>query len=194
MNEKKFDAKKLQKLNNPQRLIDIPPDVIWEKLNIGKPGVIVEIGAGTAFFSLAFQKKAKDSVVYACDTSTVMIDWIQKNISPDHPGIVPVKTEEHAVPLGDGVADLVFMINVHHELDNPSLTLAESNRLLKPDGKIFIVDWKKADMPEGPPAGIRFLPEHVGDQLATAGFEPVEIYNELPKHFLVVGKKEPSVQ
>ncbi|MBI9083132.1 MAG: methyltransferase domain-containing protein [Desulfobacterales bacterium] len=114
-----------------------------------------------------------------------------KNISPDHPSIVPVKTEEHAVPLGDGVADLVFMINVHHELDNPALTLEESHRLLKPDGKIFIVDWKKTDMPEGPPAERRLLPEQVGDQLATAGFEQVEIYNELPKHFLVVGKKNP---
>jgi hypothetical protein len=33
MDGKKFDPKKLQKLNNPQRLIDIPPDYIREKLN-----------------------------------------------------------------------------------------------------------------------------------------------------------------
>ena len=189
MNEKKFDVKKLNKLNNPQRLIDIPPEAIWEKLNLATPDVIVDIGAGTAFFSIAFHKQSNASTVYACDMSQVMIDWMRENVSPDHPSIVPVKTEEDAVPLDDGVADLVFMINVHHELEDPSRTLQESNRLLKPDGSLFVVDWKKADMPEGPPAERRVLPEQVGKQMALAGFEPVDIYNELPKHFLVVGKK-----
>jgi ubiquinone/menaquinone biosynthesis C-methylase UbiE len=190
MNDKKFDPKKLQKLNNPQRLLDIPPDYVWGKLHIEKPGVFVEIGAGTAFFSVAFLQKSIDSTIYACDLSEVMITWMNENISPRYPNIIPVKAEEYTVPLADGIADLVFMINLHHELDNPSLTVEESNRILKPDGKIFVVDWKKEDMPEGPPAKIRFLPEQIKEQLLNAGFKQVNIYNELPKHFLVVGEKD----
>jgi SAM-dependent methyltransferase len=189
MNEKKFDPKKLQKLNDPQRLIDIPPEYIWEKLHIEKPGVFVEIGAGTAFFSVAFLQKFGPSALYACDLSEVMINWIKENVSSKYPNIIPVKTEEHTVPLGDGISDLVFMINLHHELDNPSLSVEEAYRILKPDGKIFIVDWKKKDMPEGPPAKIRCLPEQVKEQMVNAGFQDVEIYNELQKHFLVVGGK-----
>jgi len=187
MDEKKFDLKKLQKLNNPQRLIDIPPDYVWGKLNIEEPGVFVDIGTGTAFFSVAFLQKSKSSTIYACDSSEVMINWVKENIFPEYPNIIPVKTEEYSVPLDDGVADLVFMINLHHELDNPTLTLEECNRILKPDGKIFVVDWKKQDMPEGPPAKIRFLPEQVKEQLVNTGFKQVEIYNELQNHFLVVG-------
>jgi ubiquinone/menaquinone biosynthesis C-methylase UbiE len=189
MTEKKFDPKKLQKLNNPQRLIDIPPDYVWSKLNIQKPEVMVEIGAGTGFFSLAFLQEANTSTLYACDLSDIMIDWVKENVTPQNPRIVPLKAEEHAVPLDDGIADLVFMINVHHELEDPALTLAEANRITKPDGKIFIVDWKKEDMPEGPPTKIRYLPVHVKEQLLKAGFEHIEFYNELPKHFLVVGTK-----
>lgn len=191
MDGKKFDPKNLQKLNNPQRLIDIPPDYVWEKLNIEKPGVFVDIGAGTAFFSVAFLQRSKTSTIYACDASEVMIRWVKENVSPKYPNIIPIKTEEHHVPLDDGIADLVFMINLHHELDNPSLTVEESNRILKPDGKIFVVDWKKQDMPEGPPAKIRFLPEQVKEQLVNTGFKQVAIYDELQKHFLVVGKKDP---
>jgi ubiquinone/menaquinone biosynthesis C-methylase UbiE len=190
MNDKKFDPKKLQKLNNPQRLMDIPPDFVWEKLNIDKPAVFVEIGAGTAFFSVAFLQKSKTSTIYACDLSDVMIKWITENISPKYPNIIPIKTEESAVPLDDEIADVVFMINLHHELDNPSLTAREANRILKPDGKIFIVDWKKEDMPEGPPATIRCLPEHIKEQLLNAGFTQINIYNELQKHFLIVGEKD----
>jgi len=187
MIDKKFDPRKLQKLNNPQRLIDIPPDFVWDKLHIEKPGVFVEIGAGTAFFSVAFLKQSTSSTIYACDISEVMIKWMNDNISPQHPNIIPVKTEENTVPLDDGVADLVFMINLHHELDNPQLTVAEARRILKPEGKIFIVDWKKEDMPEGPPTEIRCLPEQVKGQLLEAEFKQVAIYNELQKHFLVVG-------
>lgn len=186
----KFDPQKMQKLNNPQRLIDIPPDYVWGKLNMEKSGVFVDIGAGTGFFSVAFLQKSKLSTVYACDSSEVMNSWLKANISSEYPNIIPIRAEAHYLPLDDGIADLVFMINLHHELENPSLTVEESNRILKPDGKIFIVDWKKEDMPEGPPGEIRFLPEQVKEQLVTAGFKQVDIYNELKKHFLVVGKKD----
>ncbi len=190
MNDKKFDPKKLQKLNNPQRLIDIPLDYIWGKLNIAKPDVCVEIGAGTAFFDIAVLQKHETSTIYACDLSEVMIEWMKENVFPKYPNIIPVKTEEYTVPLEDGIADLVFMINLHHELDNPSLTIKEAKRILKPNGKIFIVDWKKIEMPEGPPAQIRCLPEQVQEQLLNAGFKNVDMYNELPKHFLVLGQKD----
>ena len=91
MNENKFDTKKLQKLNNPQRLADISPDYIWEKLNIKEPGVIVDIGAGTGFFSVAFLEKSKSSKIYACDSSEVMIEWMKENLTQEHSNIIPVK-------------------------------------------------------------------------------------------------------
>jgi ubiquinone/menaquinone biosynthesis C-methylase UbiE len=185
----KFDPKKLQKLNNPKRLMDIPPDYVRGKLGMEQPGIFVDLGAGTAFFSIAFLKEFKPSTIYACDSSKVMINWMKDNVSPKYPDIVPIKTEEHTVPLPDAIAELVFMINLHHELNTPPLTIKESSRLLKPDGKIIIIDWKKEDMPEGPPVEIRYLPEQVKAQLMDAGFEQVDISNDLRKHFLVVGKK-----
>ena len=190
MHEKKFDPQKLQKLNDPKRLKDIPPGYIWDKLDIEEPGLFVEIGAGTAFFDIAFLQHAKPWKIYACDVSEVMINWIKENVVPTHPEIIPVKTEEHFVPLDDGIADLVFMINLHHEVDQPARTVEEAYRLLKPGGNVFIVDWEKKDMTDGPPQQIRWLPGQVKDQLVTAGFKNVNIFNELPKHFLIVGKKD----
>ena len=81
------------------------------------------------------------------------------------------------------------MIALHHELETPGQMISESHRLLKPGGQIFIVDWKKEDMPQGPPTEIRCLPEQVRDQLDQAGFENIEMYNDLPKHFLITGRK-----
>ena len=52
MDKKKFDPKKLEKLNNLKRLKDIPPDYVLGKLNMEKANILVEIGAGTVFFSI----------------------------------------------------------------------------------------------------------------------------------------------
>lgn len=189
MDSKKFNPEKLQMLNDPQRLVDIPPDYIIGKLNTAAPEVLVDIGAGTAFFSIAFTERLNNAKVYACDTSDVMIDWIKENVSPVHPEVIPVKNEENSIPLEDGISDLVYMINMHHELENPLSMLEEAHRLLKPGGKIVIVDWRKTDMPEGPPTAIRYLPEKVREQMIETGFVEVNIFDELPKHFMVTGEK-----
>ncbi|WP_321390188.1 methyltransferase domain-containing protein [uncultured Desulfuromusa sp.] len=190
MTGKKFDPKKLRKLNDPQRLLDIPPDHVCGKLSQQNPDVLIEIGTGTAFFSLAFHQQLKASITYACDLSDTMIHWIEENITPNYPYITPVKSEESSVPLSDGIADLVFMINLHHELEDQSLVMQEALRLLKPEGEVFIIDWKKEDMPQGPPVEIRCFPEQVELQLEKAGFVDIRSFDEMPKHFLVIGKKQ----
>jgi len=189
MSAHKFDPKKLQKLNNPQRLQDISPEFIWSKLSDKSPRTLVDIGAGTAFFCIAFLQRFKPERLYACELSPAMLAWMEENVQPAYPAIVPVKTEEDRVPLDDGCADLVFMIALHHELEHPERSLKEAHRLLKPGGEIFIVDWKKREMPEGPPEEIRCTAEEVEAELLAAGFAQLASYDELEKHFLVVGKK-----
>ena len=189
MTDIKFDPKKLHKLNNPERLKDISPEYIQSKLHLKQSDIIIEIGAGTAFFCKAFHDLLKPSVIYACDVSDIMIQWINENVTQEYPDVIPVKSMESSIPLESNLANLVYMINLHHELEHPDLIINESFRLLKPGGKIFIADWLKKEMNEGPPLGIRHLPENVKNQLENAGFDSVHISGGLPKHFLVVGKK-----
>lgn len=189
MNDKKFDPKKLKKLNNPERLKDIPVDHIFDQLQLEQSEVFVEIGAGSAFFSVAFLQHATPKILYACDISTVMLDWIKENVVPDHPEIRPLKSGEVGVPLDDGIADLVFMIHLHHELESPQQMLNEAHRLLKVGGKVLVIDWKKEEMKQGPPISIRHLAEDVHTQLEKSGFKAVANSSELKKHFWVIGQK-----
>lgn len=190
MSSNRFNPQKLQKLNNPKRLQDIPVDTIWSMLNLpAKNTTLVEIGAGTAFFSIAFLEEARARKLYACDVSELMIDWVLANVVPGHPEVVPVKTEEETVPLQDRIADLVFMINLHHELQDPASLMRESFRLVKPGGYVLVIDWKKEKMKEGPPVEIRCESQSVGKELITAGFNEIAYTDNLEKHFIVCGKK-----
>lgn len=189
VNEKKFDPRKLQKLNNPQRLKDIPVADILDTLELEQSTIFVDIGAGTALFSIAFLQQANPTTVYACDISTTMLDWIKENIVPEYPSIYPVKSEEASVPLDDEIADLIFLINLHHELESPDQTLEEVFRILKVGGKALIIDWKKQDMAEGPPTHIRCVAEDVGNQMKKAGLKHIQMSNKLEKHFFIIGQK-----
>ena len=185
----RFNPKKLEKLNNPKRLKDISPEYIWQKLDLPNTKTLVDIGAGTGFFSVPFQKLSKTGKVYACDISGVMISWMEENLIQDNPDIIPLRMEREKIPLEDASTDLVYMINLHHELENPNGILEEAHRLLKKDGKIFIVDWKKVEMPQGPSIDIRYRTGEVVNQLEEAGFENVLIDESLPKSFLIIGRK-----
>lgn len=188
---KKFDPAKLARLNDPKRLAYLIPDVIWGKAALVNPKVLIDIGAGTGFFALLFSKKITKGKVYACDISDKMLAWMEDNLPTESRGIViPVKMEESSVPLPDDLADLVYMINLHHELEKPLKILEESRRLLKNGGKLMIIDWKKEETPEGPPLEIRVAEVTIESQMRKSGFSNINKYVDLPYHHFLVGEKK----
>ncbi len=181
----KFNPKKLEKLNNPERLKMIPPEYIWQSLNPAEHDDKLEIGAGTAVFSLAFQKLSGRGTTTAVDSSELMVDWMRENIVPDNPEIIPLLTDGTTVPVKDESADLVYMITVHHELDDQPGMLREAKRILRKNRKIFIVDWNMNDTEHGPAVEHRCYPADVADQLKAAGFGDVRIFEGMKDFFLV---------
>jgi ubiquinone/menaquinone biosynthesis C-methylase UbiE len=187
---KKFDPRKLDKLNDPKRLEYLNPDLIWEKAGLKDPLVLVDIGAGTGFFPLLFSEKMKKGKVYACDISDEMLSWMQENLPSESKGrVIAMKMEESSVPLPDAIADLVYMINLHHELEEPQRILGEALRLLTKGGKLLVIDWKKEPTPEGPPVEIRVTEETIESQMGKAGFRDIMKYGVLPYHHFLVGRK-----
>lgn len=181
----KFNMERLERLNDPGRFETLPPDVFWEAL--GAPSgetVLVEIGAGTGLFASAFVARSPEVIVYAADTADQMLEWMQFN-RPEvaENRIFPVKASETGLPLPDAMADALYMINLHHELAEPDASYAEAFRLLKPGGRILVVDWAPRETPKGPPQEIRVQPAELERVLVDAGFAEVRVDSErLPWH------------
>lgn len=183
----KFEMHRLERLNDPARFESLPPDVFFTAL--GSPvdaRTIVEIGAGTGLFAAAFAMRAPQATIYAADTADEMLEWMGANRPEVAAGrVVPVKATETRVPLGDGVADAVYMINLHHELASPAESYAEAFRLLKPGGRMLVVDWAPRETPKGPPQTVRVSPEALAAFLRDAGFTEVAVDEvTLPWHLM----------
>ena len=190
MDHKKFDPAKLDRLNNPQRLERENPDLIWQTLDLPSPRLLVEIGAGTGFIALQFLRHLPVGSICACDISDQLLAWLGEHLPEEARGrVIPMKMSETEVPLAGGIADLVYMVNLHHELEDPPGILGEALRLLRPGGKVAVVDWKKAPTPEGPPLEIRFAAEEIVAQMRGAGFARVAAHPLLEHHHLVIGEK-----
>ncbi len=190
MSYMKFDPAKLEKLNDPGRLETLKPDVMWDALGLTRPSVLVEIGAGTGLFASVFAERAPSALVYAVDTSEQMLSWMKEHRREVAEGrIVPVASSEGSVPLEDGSGDAVYMINLHHELATPDAIYAEAFRILRPGGRVLVVDWAPIETPKGPPLRVRATAEQLGGYLTRAGFARLREHTGLPWHSLITASR-----
>ncbi len=190
--DKKFPPEKLARLNDPKRLAYLPPDLIWQTLSPGAEGIrtAIEIGAGTGFFASRFARKLAGGKVYACDILDVMVEWMRENLPADlSDAVIPLRMEESSVPLPDGMADLVYMIELHHELEEPEKVIGEARRLLRAGGRLLIIDWKKEETPAGPPLPIRVDAAQIVSQVKKGGFSGVRNLKVLQYHNFILGEK-----
>ncbi len=191
----KFDPARLARLNDPTRTRYLDIDLMWKGFGVSRPRVVVDLGAGTGFFAIRFAPLlAEAGLIHACDTSDLMVDWMKANLTPlEKKSVVPLKVAENSIDLPDGSVDLFYMINVYHELAEPSRLLAEARRLLRPGAPVAVVDWKKQETTfegerHGPPVERRVEPDMVIADLAAAGLTDIRRHDWLPLHFFLVAR------
>lgn len=184
----RFDPAKLDRLNDVGRLVDLNPDAMWDAFGTPYATSVVEIGAGTGMFAREFALRMSGGMLYAVDSEPVMLDWMRDHPSTDSPAeIVVTDADAGSIPLPDDIADLVYTVNLHHELDDPARMLSEARRLLRDGGTVAIVDWKREATPKGPPLEHRVAVDEIARQLTAAGFERITVHDVLAYHSVVTG-------
>jgi SAM-dependent methyltransferase len=193
MPHEKFDVSKIARLDDEARFEYLDPRTMWGALENRSPDVIVDIGAGTGLFSRRFAAMAPQATVFAVDTEPEMVGWISRHPDTDLGGRVrPLLADETRVPRPDASADLVVMVNLHHELAEPLANYREALRLLRPGGELLAADWARTGDEAGPPQEIRASPEQVTALLKAAGFATAVVHGGLPKHWIVTARKNVS--
>lgn len=191
MDDRKFDPARAERLNDPARLERLDPGVMWAAAAIADPLSIVDIGAGTGLLSAAWARLAPDATVYAADLSDEMLAWMTAHLPDDvADSLVPLKADESSVPLADGATDLVTMVALYHELEDPAASLLEAHRLLRPGGRLLIVDWKREEgATMGPPLAHRVSVEDIMEAVRAAGFDDVASHDVLADFSVVTATR-----
>ena len=108
-------------------------------LQLLPPMVIADLGAGEGAFSLLLAQRAQQ--VIAVDNSDRMVELGSALAGKQGvPALEYRKGDLEAVPIADGSVDLaLFSQSLHHAL-HPDRAIAEAWRILKPGGRIAILD------------------------------------------------------
>jgi ubiquinone/menaquinone biosynthesis C-methylase UbiE len=173
MNNRVFTPARAHKLEDPERLKWLPPAEVLAQLNVTSGITVADIGAGTGYFSLPLARAvAPAGKVYAVDFQPEMLALLARKLeAADHGNITLVAGSASETHLSDSSCDLVLLANVWHELDNAPAVLKETHRIIKPNGRLALLDWR-ADVtrPPGPPVEHRIPAEQVVKFVAAHGW------------------------
>lgn len=171
---------------SPERAKWQKPDEVVRALKL-KPGeTVVDIGAGTGYFTRRFARAVGPTgKAIGLDIEPGMVAYMKadakklglKNyearlVKPDNPELAPDS------------ADLVFFCDVLHHVRQRIPYLKKIIPALKPDGRVAVVDFKK-NAPMGPPARIKISREKMIAEFKDAGYRLVHEETFLPYQYFL---------
>jgi ubiquinone/menaquinone biosynthesis C-methylase UbiE len=183
-------------LEDPKRDEWQKPDEVIKALNLKEGQFIADIGAGSGYFTLRLARAVGEKgAVFAVDVDEGMLGYLRQRLSKENIKNVQVmQVPPHDPLLIDGSADLVFLCNVYHHLEEREVYLRKLRKALKPDGRLVIIDfYKKEGMPVGPPLGMRLSEETVTKELQEMGFKVTEKLTFLPYQYILLAQPTPAV-
>ncbi|MGO8948587.1 MAG: class I SAM-dependent methyltransferase [Ktedonobacterales bacterium] len=167
----KFDIRLRQELLSEQREAALHPEALLRRLGLRSGQTMADIGCGPGFFTIpAAEIVGDDGLILAADIQGEMLSAVRSRAA-EHglTSVHVVKTSDKEIPIPDASCDMVLMAFVLNEVEKRSSFLHRAARLLKPLGRLVVLEWVKEQQPDGPPLIDRISPEELLADASAAG-------------------------
>jgi len=153
------------------------PQVVFHELGLREGITFLDIGCGAGDYSIrAATMVGPGGLVIALDRRRDILDHVEerstfeclKNIMTIQADL----TEE--LPIEDGSVDVCMISTVLHCIDlveHGQAIFKEVNRVMRPGGRVVIIECGKDDLSFGPPLEMRISPEEIDAQIGGSGLE-----------------------
>jgi ubiquinone/menaquinone biosynthesis C-methylase UbiE len=175
-------------LDRPNRDAVQRPEHVLDVLGVRQGQIVADVGCGSGYFTVHLAKRVGPrGRVFATDLQQEMLDLLAKKLVAQRiANVTAERTTADDAKLPDGTLDLALLVDVYHELPNPSVTLAQIKRALAPNGRLALVEYCAED----PKVDIK--PEHkttlaqLQRELAANAWSLVATDESLPEQRIVV--------
>ncbi len=118
------------------------PDRRLNDFDIMQGSVVVDYGCGPGrYIQKASELVGPAGRVYAVDISRMAIDIVRKKIEDNNlDNVVPVLLGDGSPEIEDHCADIVYALDMFHQIEDPVAFLADIYRITKKDGIFFLED------------------------------------------------------
>ena len=168
---------------------------ILKRIPIKEDMLVADLGCGgAAHFTLpAARMVGKDGLVYAVDVLNCALDSVQSRAKMD--GFTNIKTVWADLEIYGSTyirnqsIDMVLLVNILFQSKKHFNIFKEAVRILKPGGKILVVDWKLVKIPFGPKLENRVKKEEIKAIAHGLGLEKVDEFSAGLYHFGIIFQK-----
>ena len=181
-----------QWLERKSRLDEEAPDQLVQSMHLPPDAAVADIGAGTGYFSFRLAALVPAGRVYAVDIQPEMLDIIRKRMRRRSVrNVVPVLGEPDDPVLPERAVDAVLLVDAYHEFAYPYEMMSSIVRSLRPNGKVFLVEYRGED-PRIPIKPLHKMTQQQAiKEMRAAGLAWVETRHFLPtQHFMVFEKAD----
>jgi ubiquinone/menaquinone biosynthesis C-methylase UbiE len=178
----------VERFESPERDAYQMPEQVLNTLGDLKGKTIIDIGAGSGYFSVKLAKHAGQ--VIAADVSKEFQEFLKQRIKKENINNISLRLLPFDSPeLKDGEVDLVFISNTYHHIDHRPLYFSLVKKGIKSGGSLVIIDYVKSDIPVGPPIEHKVSIDQIIDELKKAEFTTFDIdVNLLPYQFIITAR------
>lgn len=143
------------------------PEDVFEELDLKSGDVFVDLGCGPGDYALrAATEVGRSGFVYAFDQRKEVVDELQAESEARK--LLNLVTWRQdilkSLPLESGSVDVCLLSTVLHSIDLSAGGVSlfnEVRRILKPEGRLAVIECHKREMPFGPPLHVRLSLEEV---------------------------------
>ena len=169
------DAARLRHLEGADRDRWFPRARILSWLELAEGAAVADIGAGAGFLvgELAVAVGRAGRVLAVDPSPAARARLMERFGDGTYPQVVVSEGRGESTGLDDRSVDRMVWMAVYHEFSDVLAAFREARRVLKPDGRLVVADWKPEASGIGPPSHERMPRAHAEATATAAGFRRV---------------------
>lgn len=177
-------------LERPDRAAWQRPDAVVTSLHLTGNETVVDVGAGSGYFTFLFAKALPHGRVVATDVEPEMVRHIHHKAMVEAAKNIEVVLGHQDDPKVPQTAEIIFVCDVLHHVANQAAWLSKMYAEAGTGSKLVVIEFKEGDLPEGPPKGMKIPRERVTTLVTQAGFAKVaEDSTLLPYQYILTFAK-----
>jgi SAM-dependent methyltransferase len=172
-----------------QRVIWQKPDLVIAQLGDLSGKTVADIGAGTGYFAFRLVPRAERVIAIDIDQRFInFMDSIKVRLPENVQDRFETRLGKPEDPLlKPSEADVVMLVNTYCYLENRIQYLKTLATGMKNEGELLIIDFKKNNLPVGPPTELKVSTAQVKAELEQAGFKVKKTDNQsLDYQYIIV--------
>ncbi len=179
--------------DRPTREREDRPDILLKELNLRPTDVVADIGAGTGYLTFRLAALVPQGKVYAVELQPQQVLRLTNEVMARKlSNVKAVHGTTQSPNLPANSVDLVLLADAYHEFTYPKEMMAEIIRVLKPKGRVALVEYRAENAAIPMKAVHKMAFEQCKRELTTAGLTYREARETLPRQHLLFFEKLPE--